>query len=130
MAYCVPCNEPQRLGWARSGRFPKSASKIGVPAFRLMPQIVPVVFLILPEPGGEIEERQLPAYSPAPDMANIEDATHITELDTRMEPEVEPSAEVHECYRASEALDSAVSFSPIIWRDFTRSRPRTGALWF
>ena len=91
----------------------------------LCPVIVPVVFLILPEPGDEIEERQLTVYSPAPDMANIEDATHITELDTRMEPEVEPSAQVHECYRASETRFSGKFFADYLAR-FYKEPPEDG----
>ena len=91
----------------------------------LCPVIVPVVFLILPEPRDEIEERQLPAYTPAPDMANIEDATHITELDTRMEPEVEPSAQVHECYRASETRFSGKFFADYLAR-FYKEPPEDG----
>ena len=91
----------------------------------LCPVIVPVVFLILPEPGDEIEERQLPAYSLAPDMANIEDATHITELDTRMEPEVEPSDQVHECYRASETRFSGKFFADYLAR-FYKEPPEDG----
>ena len=91
----------------------------------LFPVIVPVVFLILPEPGDEIEERQLPAYTPAPDVANIEDATHITELDTRMESEVEPSAQVHECYRASETRFSGKFFADYLAR-FYKEPPEDG----
>ena len=91
----------------------------------LCPVIVPVVFLIWPKPGNEIEESQLTAYNPAPDMSNIEDATHITELDTRMETEVETATQIHECYRAEETRFSGKFFADYLAR-FYKEPPEDG----
>ena len=91
----------------------------------LCPVIVPVMFLIWPEPVDEIEEMQLTAYSPAPDMANIEDATHITELDTRIETEVETATQIHECYRAGETRFSGKFFADYLAR-FYKEPPEDG----
>ena len=77
------------------------------------PVIAPVVFLVLPAVN---EEREMPALTPVPEMAVIEEATHITELDTRFEPTETPAVQVHECYRAGETRFSGKFFADYLAR--------------
>lgn len=86
------------------------------------PVIAPVVFLVLP---GVREEREVPDVTPVPDMAVIEEATHITELDTRFEPTETPAVQVHECYRAGETRFSGKFFADYLAR-FYKSPPEDG----
>lgn len=86
------------------------------------PVIAPVVFLILPTVR---EEREVPALTQLPEMAVIEEATHITELDTRFEPTETPAVQVHECYRAGETRFSGKFFADYLAR-FYKAPPEDG----
>ena len=86
------------------------------------PVIAPVVFLILPEVR---EEREVPSLTQLPEMAVIEEATHITELDTRFEPSETPAVQVHECYRAGETRFSGKFFADYLAR-FYKAPPKDG----
>ena len=86
------------------------------------PVIAPVVFLVLPAVN---EESQVPTLTPVPEMAVVEEATHITELDTRLEPKETPSVQVHECYRAGETRFSGKFFADYLAR-YYKAPPEDG----
>ena len=86
------------------------------------PVIAPVVFLVLPAVG---EEREEPILTPVPEIAVIEEATHITELDTRFETTQTQSVQVHECYRAGETRFSGKFFADYLAR-FYKAPPEDG----
>jgi len=88
----------------------------------VFPVIAPVVFLVLPAVS---DEREIPALTPVPEMAVIEEATHINELGTRFEPTETPSVQVHECYRAGETRFSGKFFADYLAR-FYKAPPKDG----
>lgn len=75
------------------------------------PIIVPIVYLVLPEPNSEKEPDTEPVMAWPDPIESVMDATHITEMDTRLESTVFQETRVSECYRSSETRFSGQFFA-------------------
>lgn len=75
------------------------------------PIIVPIVYLVLPEPNSEKEAATEPVMARPDPIENVLEATHITEMDTRLESTLFQETRVSECYRSSETRFSGQFFA-------------------